>query len=242
MVAWLLTEKCEAAAPSHVASELDEARALAARLGMAGLLERIDAIASEAIASEASVPSPTRSAPSASPPAPAVPSLVLRAHGDSWLLEHDGQSYHLRSTKGVRWLARLMAEPGREHHVLDLVTEGQAVDGGDAGEVLDEQARSAYRQRLTELDEEIAEASSYNDAGRLEVLERERSILLSELSRAFGLGGRERRSGGATEKARVNVQRRLRDALKRIDAHDERLGRHIARRLRTGVYCCFEPE
>ena len=41
--------------------------------------------------------------------------------------------------------------------------------------------------------------------------------------------------------ARVNVQRRIRDAIRRIETHDAGLGKHLDRSVRTGTYCAYEP-
>jgi hypothetical protein len=144
-------------------------------------------------------------------------------------------------------LARLVAEPGRELHVLDLGGGGGAgaggpgIDTGDAGPVLDAEARTAYRDRYEDLEQEIAEAEADNDPARAEKARAEREALAEELARGVGLGGRERRAGAAAERARVNVQRRLKDALDRIAAADPELGRHLARSVRTGTFCCYEP-
>jgi hypothetical protein len=72
-------------------------------------------------------------------------------------------------------------------------------------------------------------------------LREERESILSELSRATGLGGRARAAASVTERARVNVQRRLKDAIARVSEADERLGRHLERSVRTGTFCCFRP-
>jgi hypothetical protein len=37
------------------------------------------------------------------------------------------------------------------------------------------------------------------------------------------------------------VQRRLRDAIRRIAAHDDPLARHLERSVRTGVFCAYDP-
>jgi hypothetical protein len=44
----------------------------------------------------------------------------------------------------------------------------------------------------------------------------------AELSRAMGLGGRDKRAGSAAERARINVQRRLRDVIRRASEVDRR--------------------
>ena len=59
------------------------------------------------------------------PAAPATP-LTMAAEGDVWVLAHGGSVVRLRASRGLAMLARLVAEPGRELHVLDL-------GGGAAG-------------------------------------------------------------------------------------------------------------
>ena len=180
-------------------------------------------------------------APTATPVAAAASSLQLRCEGEYWLLEGLGTSCRLKASRGIELLAKLVAEPGRELHVLDLVG-AEAVDTGDSGEVLDAEARRAYRARMLELREELEEAEQWNDAARAERMRDEIEALEAELSRAAGIGGRERRVGKAAERARVNVQRRLADALKRVSEHDAGLGSHLEATIRTGTYCCYQPD
>ena len=45
--------------------------------------------------------------------------------GDYWSIAFDGRTSRLRDAKGLRYLARLLAHPGREIHALDLVIEEQ---------------------------------------------------------------------------------------------------------------------
>jgi hypothetical protein len=94
---------------------------------------------------------------------------------------------------------------------------------------------------LAELDGLIAEAERCGDIPRADAFGRERSALERELSRALGLGGRARQAGSSTERARVNVQRRLKDALERVAEANPELGAWLARSLRTGTYCSFNP-
>ena len=181
---------------------------------------------------------------------------VLRREGDYWSVEFDGHTARVRDLKGMRYLARLLADPGREFHVLDLVaTEagstaihgGQAASGsdsvvGDMGELLDAQARTAYRRRLAEIDADIDQAQTIADTQRMAQAATERDFLMRELSRAFGLGGRTRRAGSASERARAAVTRALRTAMARIDTHHPALGDHLDRAVHTGTYCSYQPD
>jgi uncharacterized protein (UPF0335 family) len=91
---------------------------------------------------------------------------------------------------------------------------------------------------LTEL---VAEAEARADLGRLEQLRREQSALEAEVKRALGLGGRTRQVGSTTERARVNAQRRLKDAIERVAESSPELSAWLGRCVRTGTYCSFHP-
>jgi hypothetical protein len=39
----------------------------------------------------------------------------------------------------------------------------------------------------------------------------------------------------------LNVQRRLKDAIRHIAEHDAALGRHLDPMVRTGTYCVYGP-
>ncbi|MEQ1700567.1 MAG: hypothetical protein ABMA25_10670, partial [Ilumatobacteraceae bacterium] len=74
--------------------------------------------------------------------------------GDTRRVRLGGRSAIVRDLKGLRYVERLLAEPGREFHVLDLVAveAGALPAGGDGGmPVLDDAAREAYRRRLAEV-------------------------------------------------------------------------------------------
>ncbi|HMI93534.1 MAG TPA: AAA family ATPase [Polyangiales bacterium] len=172
----------------------------------------------------------------------AAPELTLE--GEYWSVCFEQRSFRLRDGLGLRYLQRLLAAPRSELHVLDLVAEGQGggADGGDAGELLDEPARRAYRERLRELRESEREAESAGDADGAERAREEIEALSGELARALGLGGRPRRAGQAAERARSAVRRRIRHTLDRICEHDPRLAAYLERTVRTGNYCVYRPE
>jgi non-specific serine/threonine protein kinase len=57
-----------------------------------------------------------------------------------------------------------------------------------------------------------------------------------------GLGGRDRLAASTAERARINVTRAIKAALARIQEHSPALGRHLARTVRTGIYCSYAPD
>ena len=182
---------------------------------------------------------------------------VFRQEGDYWSLSFEGHTVALRDLKGLHYLARLLANSGREFHVLDLVAVGVAstvnppgmsdpeltsFGFGDSGVLLDAQAKNAYRRRLAEIDEDLEDARQLGDTGRVSQALAERDFLIRELSRAVGLGGSTRRAGSASERARVSVTRAVRHAMSRIGQHHPRLREHLDRAIRTGTYCVYLPD
>jgi tetratricopeptide (TPR) repeat protein len=215
-------------------------------LGMPGLArlatERLAALPTEPIAT----PPATTTTPAPVEPAP----LSMSREGEYWAVAFEGTTLRLKDSLGLQYLARLVAAPGRELHVLELAagaganaaeTNVEIVDGGDAGELLDDEARAEYRRRLEDLRETVSEAESFGDAARASRARAEIDFLAAELGRAVGLGGRQRRAGGAAERARSAVQRRVKNALARLAEASPRLGQFLSVAVRTGNYCSYMP-
>jgi non-specific serine/threonine protein kinase len=139
-------------------------------------------------------------------------------------------------------LARLLAEPGREIHALDLVGAPDLISDRDGGPLLDATAKSAYQQRLRDLGEDLEEARANNDIARVEHIEHEVDLLSDELAASVGLGGRDRRAASQSERARVAATRNLRSVIQRAAAADGSLGRHLSATIKTGTYCSYSPD
>jgi hypothetical protein len=229
-----------------------EAMAIARDLGMARLQEQLSALVSE---SADGADRPT--AATAAPPEPdRAGRAVLRREGDYWTISFSGPAFRLRDSKGLQHLARLVAEPNMEFHALDLLTpagdpetprpaglereELEARGFGDAGELLDPDAKAAYRRRLEALREELEQARAFNDPERAARAAEEIDFLSRELAGAVGLGGRDRKAASAAERARVNVTRAIKSAIERIAKNDSPLGRHLRVSVRTGMFCTYE--
>ena len=175
---------------------------------------------------------------------------TLERDGTGWVVSCDGTRARLQDTKGLRYLAELVASPGAERHVLDLVDriEGVAAKGGvdrralgDAGELVDSQARTAYRHRIEALRAEVEDALEDGHLDAAEALQAELDQLVTHLVQAFGLGGRSRVAASAAERARLNVTRALRAALVKVAEALPEPGAALDRAVRTGVYCAYEP-
>lgn len=211
----------------EAAALFDEARAVASSLELAGLVAMIDRARDDGGAATA--------APVARP---ARAEVGFTCEGEVWAIALGQRVIRVRDTRGMQLMARLVERPDEELHVLTLASdEGAAAPDSDAGAALDPAAAKAYRERLRDLEEALEGAAG---TARAEGLERERAFLTAELSRAFGLRG-ERRSGSASERARVNVQRRIKDAIRRVAEVDAAAGAYFERAIRTGTFCSFRP-
>jgi tetratricopeptide (TPR) repeat protein len=213
---------------------LAEADVVARNLGLhrtAGRIERVRAELDDRAGARA-----------ASRATPRGPALRFTREGEYWTVSAPGGTARMKDSRGMQMLAELIAHPGREHHVLALMgSDGDAVDGGDAGELLDEDAIADYRERLRSLEDELAEAEGWADAGRAARARAERDAIAQELARGVGMGGRGRRAGAAAERARVNVQRRIRGAIRKLGDSLPDLATYLDRTVKTGTFCSYEP-
>jgi tetratricopeptide (TPR) repeat protein len=176
---------------------------------------------------------------------------TLTSEGAWWTISSGPTSFRLRATKGLAYLADLLAHPGIERHVFDLtaITDPVTAEGeatrrslGDAGPLLDSSAKAAYRRRVEELRDEIDRALLLDDHDRAASLQSELDALLQQLAQAVGLGGRDRRAASGAERARLNVTRALRAAIARVEQADRHAGAALDRRIQTGLFCSYQPD
>jgi hypothetical protein len=171
---------------------------------------------------------------------------VFRRDGTLWTLRYAGRTVRMRDAKGLRDLATLLRSPGRPIRAADLVAA--AADAAvsaelrmGADEVLDERARQELRARLLDLEAEIEEAGRWHDPERAARAVLERDALVAELAAATGLGGRPRRLGDQSERARKTVTARIRDVIDRVERVHPALGAHLRASVTTGTFCSYSP-
>ncbi|HEU5393142.1 MAG TPA: hypothetical protein VFV73_45410, partial [Streptosporangiaceae bacterium] len=221
---------------NHAAASaaLAEARAIATDCGMTRLLSAL-----------------------ARPGRPEQPAtaVTLRHEDDFWLVGFAGAVTRVPDSLGLRYLDLLIRNPSRELTALDLAQlapgagvppaaapeDGLHPAGGAADPVLDQQALTAYRRRLAVLDEDLAQAEQWNDTERASRLRAEKDFLIHELAAATGLGGRPRRLGAESERARLNVTRAIRSAITRIRDRAPAAAAHLDQAVRTGTRCSYSP-
>jgi hypothetical protein len=149
-----------------------------------------------------------------SPPPIEAAQGVFRREGEFWTIAWRSEVFRLRDVRGLAYIAYLLGRPGEEFHVLSLASKTEGKQGeadalaepateehatqsdltvgrmGDAGEMLDAQAKAAYKRRTAKLREQLEEARELNQLELVDRLEDEIEAVGRELSRAVGLGGR----------------------------------------------------
>ena len=172
----------------------------------------------------------------------ATPGRLVR-EGDMWACTFGGTTVRLRHAKGVADLAVLLSHQGQPIHVRTLEGVDAAVAPAATDVVLDDEAIARYRRRLRDLGEDLDEAERHADRGRAERLAAERDALVDQLTSAVGLGGRRRpQAGDPDERLRKAVSARIKASIDRLEDRHPALGRHLRHSVRTGYWCCYEPE
>ena len=161
---------------------------------------------------------------------------ILRREGDVWAMGIEGALFRVRDAKGLVHLAQLLPRPrrgaararprrpGRGRRRRPRASPGASQASWrsapaarrTSGPILDAEAKRSYRDRADELRDEIEEAESFNDPERAARAREELAWIAEQLTGAVGLGGRDRRTGSDAERARVNVTRAIRAALRRV--------------------------
>jgi hypothetical protein len=194
--------------------------------------------------------------PDLTEPGLAGPNL-FRQEGDYWTLAYQGTTCRLKDTKGLHYLAALLQAPGKEISAINLVSTwdagwGLAIDQGarhnrpvrqplDVGPRLDAPARAAYKRRLRELQNELADAQRLSDAIRITTIQSEMDFLTHELASTLGIGGRNRTTGSIAERARSTVTKSIKATIRKICGVHPTLGQHLTTHIKTGTFCQYLP-
>lgn len=120
---------------------------------------------------------------------------LLAINGEICTLGYRGKFFSLPDVKGLSYIQHLLQHPDQEFHSQDLsrepgsqpiTVENSATRLGDAGPMLDAQAKQEYRRRLQELKVELEDQQERGNARRAGAIEAEIDFLTRELSRAVG--------------------------------------------------------
>ncbi len=180
----------------------------------------------------------------------------FRKEGDVWHLQFDNTPVLVKDRIGMAYIAYLLRSPGTSLGCVELqaaargntlrrlrldTQERTQLDspGSVPDEILDVTARREYRDRLDSIESELRQANENNDLGQVERLKGEKEFILKELRSATALAGRPRMFTTEAERARKAVAEAIKDALKVIGKHHPQLAKHLRKRIKRGISCCY---
>jgi transcriptional regulator with XRE-family HTH domain/tetratricopeptide (TPR) repeat protein len=167
--------------------------------------------------------------------------IAIKRDDGRWLLTYRERSVAVDDLVGMRYLARLVANPGTEIPALDLVSEFERITQPSNHTVLDGRARTAYAERARALAEELADARGEADHARVERLESELDALTAEVKRQTGINRRPRHFGNPAERARTAVRKAITRAINAIEPAEPEAADTLRAAVTTGYRCAYQP-
>lgn len=170
---------------------------------------------------------------------------VFQRKGKHRMLAFNSEIEITSETNGTWYIEQLLNKPKvsfRCTHLESLLAGlAEETSTGSIGEVVDMTALKSYRDRLLEIEEELEEATSFNDPARQEKLGDERQAILDQIKSAQGLGGRVRQKFDA-ERSRKSVCKAISRSIEAIEKVHPELGRHLHKSINLGLEVSYRPD
>lgn len=199
-------------------------------------------------------------------PCSAVPNRFVLS-GDSWEISFGGAGpVHLRNSKGIKYIAWLIRNSGKEVFVIDLdhavnpaapgvtdptlsaMTAGQLEeigltlnDFGDADDPSSHEESARLKNEIQKIMDRIGDAEETGDTEQVERLKQERQDIINYMAGIYGVDGKPRKQGSNNERVRINVTTQITRAKKKISEHLPDLTAHLDAHLTTGTRCRYAP-
>jgi hypothetical protein len=207
-----------------------------------------------------SLPAPVLAAtvPAIEPtPAAAVaedrPQYVFRKQGDVWEIVFRGDKFSQKHQLGLAYIRELLGKPDKQINCLDLaracnpqstrsrkgLVEADEVHQADSSQEssLDTRATKEYKEKLAEIEEELAEAQENQDMGKIEKLQEDKALLAGELKKAG-----HRKQAPAVKQARTSVSNAITRAIDNIGQNNEDAGKFLKQSIETGTTCRYKSD
>lgn len=204
-------------------------------------------------------------------PPPGTDNVFRKRGSRLWQLVYEGKEVLIPHTKGMDILAHLLRNPNQDVDSGDLLSaaavepseltgpqaayvaqlagessgphgKGGAVVGDDFDDVADARARDAYKQKLGELKEDLADAQRNNDMGREAQVQQQINVLKEHIKSVYRPGGRSRKTPDLSERNRKRALKLIHTAMRRIEKDHEALGSHLFTAIKTGAHCSYRPD
>ncbi|MEK6674496.1 MAG: hypothetical protein AABZ47_02450 [Planctomycetota bacterium] len=170
---------------------------------------------------------------------------IFRQKGQGWQLRFAGhETLWFSPAVGHRYINELLRFTGKCFTLSELLVAVHGTQAqlplGDGGELLDEQARIAYWQRLQELNEDIDEARKKNDISNLARHEAERDLVRAEMKKAW-FRRKSKRSNSDLNRVRNSVCNAIRRAIRTIEAYEPDGAQHLTSSISLGFSVIYAP-
>lgn len=190
------------------------------------------------------------------------PANYFRRRGDVWEVRFNkGEPIKLvTANKGSQYLSYLLSHPNQPIPVAELVCgsfydpssgifsaaeiDGDDIEDGyqitqgiplnDAGVIIDAKAREQYRERVSELFQEIDEARDSGDEEKVEQLQNEMTVIACALNGSKARGGKPRTLGDKRKNVKDSFRIAVKRAIEKISEYDSPLGQHLDSSIKFG--------
>jgi hypothetical protein len=164
------------------------------------------------------------------------PASRFRLDGKIWDIRYDGEGGQFSDIKGFKYIAALLAKKNKPISALELTGKNRDFQMMEYTEqaAVDEKWFLSIKERLEELQEELANAESNGDDARFKDAEREREELLDHVKSAKGYRGKARSIGpdSPAKKAADAVRKALTRALEQLSNSMPNLEQHLRASLK----------
>lgn len=160
---------------------------------------------------------------------------------DAWIVEFEGVRKTLKHLQGMHYIHALLSHPGEPQPTA-------ALDGADRQwassqqAIIDDTTLGAIRDRLTEIEEELQEATADCDEGLVQTLSAEKASILQQV-RLTSFQGRQRTMKSPMSAATNRVKSGIRRALKHIEKVHPAAGKHLRECIQAANSSrpCYHP-
>lgn len=164
----------------------------------------------------------------------------FRLVGENYEIRFEGKSLSLSDSVGLWYLREFISHPKKTFEPVELEAARTGVrarsSNSSTGESFDLDARRQYASHLAEIDDQITEAESFNDLGRIEHLQAERQQILDHVAKSVGIGGKARIVTDAG-KARKNIRQQVKRDIDRIAKAHSELAKHLQLAFQSDPMC-----
>ncbi len=183
---------------------------------------------------------------------------VFKKSGDFWQVAYQGSATKtIKNSKGMSYIHRLLGKPDDSISAMELanklffvklLNQGNGADYESVDtdlvkrqDLVDHDYLKQCKKRLSDIDDELAEAGKNNDLATQEGLKEEREEILN-LLKTDTFGGISAKFSDHREKARIAATNAITRALNNIKKHNQSLYKHLNNSILRGLDFIYTPD